>query len=205
MMPQRLLTLPIRLGFEAARTTLGITTRLVGTAIDLARSVRGDSEPYSPPASPERSEPRPEPAGPGEPSPREARRADSPRPEQRVNGQPAPAAPPPPPAVDVTPPSEQPDTPLTTADEAVKTLDDTDEVVATVAEPGAEDGAGAQLDIEPPWEGYAGMKASEVVARLNQAGAAELAVVELYERAHKNRQTVLGAAAKRLKALSPPA
>ena len=68
------------------------------------------------------------------------------------------------------------------------------------AEPGAEDGAGAAVRVQPPWEGYERMAAREVIARLGDATPAELAAVELYERTHRSRQTVLEAAERRLKA-----
>jgi hypothetical protein len=44
------------------------------------------------------------------------------------------------------------------------------------------------------------MAAREVIARLGDASPAELAAVELYERTHRSRQTVLEAAERRLKA-----
>ncbi len=45
------------------------------------------------------------------------------------------------------------------------------------------------------------MKSDEVIARIDDAGAAELAVVELYEKAHKDRQSVVAAAERRHKAI----
>lgn len=106
---------------------------------------------------------------------------------------------PPDPAPPPTPYDTEPLTPLTEADAARKTIDDTDEVVAEFAEPGAEDGAGAQLEVDEPWPGFAGMTADHVIARLSSATTAELALVELYERLHKRRATVLGAAERRLR------
>ena len=98
----------------------------------------------------------------------------------------------------------EPMTPITSEAQAVKTVDDEPELVAEFAEPGAEDGAGAQLDVEEPWEGYSEMNSGAVLARLGEATPAELAVVELYEQTHKKRQTVLSAAARRLRAVTPP-
>ncbi len=40
-------------------------------------------------------------------------------------------------------------------------------LVRESAEPGAEDGAGASVTVAEPWEGYSGMNAREVVARLS--------------------------------------
>ena len=68
-------------------------------------------------------------------------------------------------------------------------------LVAEVAEAGAEDGAGAELRIEEPWEGYSTMSASEIRSRLRGADAATMAAVSLYEAANKGRSTVLRAAA----------
>lgn len=67
-------------------------------------------------------------------------------------------------------------------------------LVAESAETGAEDGAGAELRIEEPWEGYSSMTASEVRARLRDSDAATAAAVKLYEAGHKGRSTVLQAA-----------
>jgi hypothetical protein len=67
-------------------------------------------------------------------------------------------------------------------------------LVAEVADTGAEDGAGAELRIDEPWEGYRAMTASEIRRRLRQADAATAAAVRLYEAANKGRSTVLQAA-----------
>ena len=73
------------------------------------------------------------------------------------------------------------------------------ELVREEAEPGAQDGAGASVTIRPPWEGYEHMSAREVIARLGDASAAELAAVQLYESSNRSRQTVLEAVERRLK------
>ncbi|HKO27832.1 MAG TPA: hypothetical protein VJU80_10275 [Solirubrobacteraceae bacterium] len=78
------------------------------------------------------------------------------------------------------------------------------ELVREEAEPGAEDGAGAQLTVMEPWNGYARMNAREVIARAEQADAAELAAVRLYESRHRSRQTVLATVDRRLKLASGP-
>ena len=99
----------------------------------------------------------------------------------------------------------EPATPLARAEELAKTIDDEPELVEEVADPGAEDGAGPTVEVDEPWEGYAGMQADAVIARLNEASAAELALVELYERAHRRRKTVLAAAERRHREISGPA
>ena len=79
-------------------------------------------------------------------------------------------------------------------------MDPVPRAVREEAEPGAEDGAGASVTIRPPWEGYEHMGAREVIARLGDASAAELAAVQLYESSNRSRQTVLEAVERRLKA-----
>jgi hypothetical protein len=73
------------------------------------------------------------------------------------------------------------------------------ELVQEVAEPGAEDGAGASVTIDEPWPGYARMTAKQVIERLTDATAAELAAVQLYESINRDRQTVRAAAERNLK------
>lgn len=68
-----------------------------------------------------------------------------------------------------------------------------------MAEPGAEDGAGAQVTIDEPWDGYRVMNAGAVIDRLGGATPAQLAAVELYELAHRKRRTVIAAAQRELK------
>jgi hypothetical protein len=72
------------------------------------------------------------------------------------------------------------------------------ELVEEFAEPGAEDGAGAEVTVSEPWTGYRRMTAHEVVDRLSGATPAELAAVHLYERAHRGRETVLTAVERQL-------
>ena len=55
---------------------------------------------------------------------------------------------------------------------------------------------------DQPWDGYEDQTADEVVARIGEVDAAVLAVLELYERSHKDRRTVLGAAERRRRELA---
>jgi WS/DGAT/MGAT family acyltransferase len=71
-------------------------------------------------------------------------------------------------------------------------------MVAEFADPGAEEGAGAQVRVEEPWPGYDGMRADDVVERLADADDEAIAVVRLYEAAHKRRARVLEAAGRAL-------
>ena len=78
------------------------------------------------------------------------------------------------------------------------------ELVREEAEPGAEDGAGAQLRVIEPWNGYARMNARDVITRARQASPAELATVRLYEARNRSRQTVLAAVDRQLKLAGGP-
>jgi hypothetical protein len=78
-------------------------------------------------------------------------------------------------------------------------IDTRDELVEEVAEPGAEDGAGAQVRIAEPWEGYRDLRAAEIVERIRTASPEELAAVELFELAGRGRQTVISAAQSELR------
>ena len=73
------------------------------------------------------------------------------------------------------------------------------ELVEEFAEPGAENGAGPELHIREPWDGYQDMNARQVTARLGEASAAELAAVQLYESSTRSRQTILAAVARQLR------
>lgn len=106
------------------------------------------------------------------------------------------------PAVDETlEPREEP-LPVDEMTDKAKTIDDEPELVAEFADPGAEDGAGATLEVDEPWEGYDALTADEVIGRIGEADAAALAVLALYEQAHKKRRTVLTAAQRRQRELA---
>jgi hypothetical protein len=98
-------------------------------------------------------------------------------------------------------PEPEPDAPPAVPDELIP--DHVDEglvLVAEVAEEGAEDGAGAELTVEPPWDGYDRMTAADIGDRLAAGTAAEAAAVELYESTHRNRRSVKDAAERALRA-----
>jgi hypothetical protein len=102
---------------------------------------------------------------------------------------------------DVDEPSAAPaDVPPAVPDELIPDhVDEEIVLVAETAEAGAEDGAGPELHIDPPWDGYEKMTAADIRSRLTGASAAEAATVELYEAAHKNRSSVLDAAGRALR------
>ena len=142
----------------------------------------------------------------------EAGEAD-PAPEMEGTATPAEAAevaePPAPPEVPAT--SEAPvaetaaaaDATLTPAPDlapASRHLDeDSSALVAEVADPGAEDGAGAELRVEEPWAGYARMRVPEISDHLSSESDEVLLAVRLYEVTHKGRRGVLDAVERELK------
>jgi hypothetical protein len=74
------------------------------------------------------------------------------------------------------------------------------ELVAEVADRGAEEGAGAEVHIDEPWDGYDRMTAAAIRGRLRMEGAAVAGTVRLYEAAHKGRSSVLEEAGRRTNA-----
>jgi hypothetical protein len=72
-------------------------------------------------------------------------------------------------------------------------------LVAEVAEEGAEDGAGAELHVDEPWDAYDEMTAPQIRDRLAAADPVVAAAVNLYETTHKSRRTVIEAAERALK------
>src|SRR4051812_17837281 len=81
-------------------------------------------------------------------------------------------------------------------------IDTEPELVGEFAEPGAEDGAGAELHVAEPWEGYKRMRVADVRDRVAVAGPEELAVIQLYEGTHRRRRSVLDAVERRTKELA---
>ncbi len=172
------LTLPIRLGLRiahsAVRTGVSLSQDALGLLVGLAG--RGSTPPPPPPdpVRPDRTEP---------PSARttSAVAGDATAPA-------APATPAAPPADAFPPPVEVP---------AHVSSEPT--VVESFAEPGAEDGAGAELHVDAPWPGYRELTARDVIDRLQTAEPGQLTLVALYERMHRNRSTVLKAAERELR------
>jgi hypothetical protein len=72
-------------------------------------------------------------------------------------------------------------------------------LVAEVAEGGAEDGVGPELNVDEPWDAYDEMTAPEIRDRLAAADPVLAAAVNLYETTHKSRRTVIEAAERALK------
>ncbi len=77
-------------------------------------------------------------------------------------------------------------------------VDEGAELVEEIAEAGAENGAGAQVRVAEPWDGYDLLRAADVIEGLGQATSEELAAIELYELSSRKRQTVIEAAQREL-------
>lgn len=166
--------------YTVARRVGSLAVSAVRQVADMAIERRSQSRtrtPWTPPppvsGAPSSTTPRQAP--PPAPAPG---RAQSPEPA-------AAAAPVPTPAAAAEPVAPEPDEPAEdhVSREAV--------VVAESADAGAEDGAGAQIRIGEPWEGYGKLTAKEVNGRLATASPESLAVARLYEAANRNRVTVL--------------
>jgi hypothetical protein len=166
--------LGVRIGVEAAKIPLRLLSGLLGhdRSEAVATAVRPQPRADEAPA-PAAAEQAPAPAP---ASARQAERPYHPAYEAEVPVEPAPEPPP--------------------------HVDDEPELVGEFAEPGAGEGAHAELHVDEPWEGYRSLTAAEVRRRIGDAGAEELAVIQLYETTHRRRRTVLGAVERRSKQLA---
>ena len=108
------------------------------------------------------------------------------------------------------PPREAPPSPLPPSESRAEEprpsahVSEEPELVAEIADSGAEEGAGAEVHVDEPWHGYGEMTAQEIVDRLPAEPVEVNAVVELYERAHRRRQMVLAAAEREVRRRSGP-
>jgi hypothetical protein len=169
-----LITLPMRLSARAARLALrgGLQTsgRVLELVIYVVKSVAPDG-------SGNRSE-WTAPANVETPTDIRAEAEPSPEPASKPSFEPA------------SEPAPLRDEPTHVSEERV--------LLDELAEPGAEEGAGAEVTVAQPWGGYAQMTAKDVVARLSDATPAELAAVQLYESANRHRDTVMSAVRREL-------
>ena len=100
------------------------------------------------------------------------------------------------------PTPEPPARPREPEPEAPVHIDTESELVGEFAEVGAEEGAGAELHVNEPWDGYRRMRVADIRERVAVAGAEELAVTQLYEVTHGRRRSVLDAVERRSKPLA---
>jgi hypothetical protein len=193
-MAGKIITLPLRVSFQSARLLTRVTAGTAGRALALAGQTIGAVTP-SPP-TPRTTAPTPPPPRREAPSVRAVSSIRTPRPEpapplQAPEPVHEPKAPPLGAAPKAPPPGAAEKSPVHVSEEP--------ELVREVAEPGAEDGAGATITVAEPWNGYGRLSAKDVVARARSADRAELAAVRLYEARHRSRQTVLAAVDRQLK------
>ena len=197
MLPVRVGVRVTRLWFRAVEETVSVTASTTGRVIEVLSSRgSGDASRATPPHPPTPTTGRPSrrdaPAERGEDG-----IVDSER--DRVGGEPRqPREAAPTEVRDFAPRLERPaqGPPLLGEPDHVS---EEPEVVEEFAEPGAEEGAGAEVRVEPPWDGYERMNATQVISRLAGGNAAQLAAVELYEGTHRRRQTILNAVERELR------
>jgi hypothetical protein len=104
--------------------------------------------------------------------------------------------------VAVVVPEPEPEPPAPPEPEPPAHLDTASELVGEFAEEGAEEGAGAEVHVDEPWEGYQRMRVADIRDRISVAASEELAVIQLYEITHRRRRTVLDAVERRSRALA---
>lgn len=199
-----LITLPLRATGLVARLSWRAAERTANLSWEVAGFVAGRVKPDQ---SPDLRQPRTAPTN------GDAPQSDRWQSERTFSATP-PVAPwePSPPAAPTELPSTEPsdaslaDEPAPTLEEPAHTpiaepthVSEEPELVEEFAEPGAEDGAGAEIHIREPWEGYRHMNARQVTARLSNASPSELAAVQLYESSTRGRQTILSAVTRQLR------
>ena len=177
MLPVRVGVRVTRLWFRAFEETVSVTERVVGLVAS-RRANGAASEPPPPDGRQPEAAPSPAEDTPSATAVRDLRTV-------------APA----PPSVDEpVQDSEEPvlvDEPVHVSEEPV--------LVEELAEPGAEQGAGPEIHVDPPWDGYERMNAKQVIDRLAAADPAALAAVQLYEGTNRRRQTVMNAVRRGLR------
>jgi hypothetical protein len=163
---------PIRLGFRIGIGVVRLELRIVEKLLGLDRE---EPESWTPPREPEPAAFYSEPSPPPEPEP---------EPEERE------------PVIEAV--EERP----AFEAEAPEHLDVEPELVAEFAEPGAEEGAGPEIHVDEPWDGYRKMRVADIRDRVQVADPAELAVVQLYESMNRGRASILDAVERRSKELA---
>ncbi len=187
-----LMTLPVRVGVRVTRfalnTTLNVSVRALAMAGGALQSLAGqhDEAQHAPAPAPSRAPTQTEPKR--APSTPESVRRE-PAGDTAEDTTPAPVADIPAAPVEAEPEPEP--EPAHVSEEP--------ELVVEVAEPGAEEGAGASVTVDEPWEGYGHLNAKDIIDRLPDSGTAALAAIQLYESTHKQRETVLTAVERELR------
>src|SRR5437588_288647 len=143
-------------------------------------AARGSGESTGPPSSARERNARSDFADRSEPSP-STRVTEDFSPPARPTGE------------EAAPPAVQPSRLDTLTEREPAHVSEEPALVEDLAEPGAEDGAGAEVHIHEPRDGYARMNAKQIMTRLGAATPAEHAAVQLYEGSHRRRQPILNA------------
>jgi hypothetical protein len=177
----RFATRGFEIGVQTAHQAVGVAGDVVGAVAGHLGLGNANGNGHREPEAPPTSAAPPPPTSAAPPPPASATPA-------------GPAVPPPPAPPAAPPPAPEP-----------AHVSSEPELVRESAEPGAEDGAGAQIRVDEPWPAYRHLKARDVIARLPFATREELAAVELFELTHANRKSVVVAAQRALKKASPPA
>jgi hypothetical protein len=181
-------TAPVRIGLSAGELALEVALGLMRGS---RRALEGERER-------ELGSIQAHPSWP--PPPVRPRQPERPR---SSNGASSAAEPPPRPGATVPPAAVQGDAvPVIPPPAGAKEVDDAPVPVGEFAEEGAEDGAGAEVHVEPPWDGYDDMTAAQIAKRLADADRETVATVSLYEGMRRGRTSVVRAADKRLRLLS---
>ena len=203
MLPLRISLRATRLGLRLAEETAAVAASTVGRVVGLAASRGASGSDTGPAEVANLARRRPDSSDRFEGGSRtgDAQPTTAVRPPERAAARPSPrretrAAEAPPgagakPSVEAEPPPRTQSEPPHVSEEAT--------LVEEFAEPGAEEGAGAEIRIAPPWDDYSEMNARQVIARLGSASQAELAAVQLYESSHRGRQTILNAVQRELR------
>lgn len=193
----KLITLPLRVPLRSAQ----LLTRAAEEIAGRAASIAGQAIQVVMPGQPDHA--RSAHAPQAEQAPRPA----PPTPERERPAEPAEEAvspagvehPPTPPAPVAEAPAEWTEEPPEPLFEEPAHVSEEAELVQESAEPGAEEGAGADISVVEPWDGYGHMSARDVIDRARTASVAELATMRLYEARHRARQTVLAAVDRQLR------
>src|SRR5947209_427280 len=181
----QLLTLPLRLGARSTqlvlRTAEGVVGRAAMGAMQIVGAVKGRDTGAGHENGNASASPSPRSSRASESSP--SQETSAPRTPSQSRGtssarEPGGRSAPPPNASAESAPTER-TTPIVSAPQPEDVeqppasepahVSEEAELVREEAEAGAEDGAGASVRVQPPWEGYEHMAAREVIARLGDA------------------------------------
>jgi hypothetical protein len=193
-LPITVVRVPVEIGFGAAKEAVKFAHGLVSGGDE---PVEEEPRPAPPPRRRRTSSRSGARSGNGRARSGAATRRTSRRPAAEAMKAAPPVDEPASPTADV--PSPEPAATPPAADEPVRVAEEP-ELVAEAAETGAEDGAGAEVDVDEPWPGYDEMTAADIEERLLAEGPEAAAAVSLYEASRKGRASILEAASRTMTA-----